>query len=177
MSEQQNNRKWYACCTRSRAEKKVALLLEQKGIENWVPINRVLQRWSDRKKWVDKPLIPGYCFVRILPKEYLSVLQTEHVVCFVKFEGRLAAISDSQIDFLKRMLRQTDYQWEMTREKPKPGQKVEIIAGPLIGFTAELVNYKNSRQICVRLDQIDYAFVVQLPLTDIVAVAPEHLNP
>jgi transcription antitermination factor NusG len=165
-------KRWYACSTRSRAEKKVAALLDEKGIESWVPLVRSLQRWSDRKKWVDKPLIPGYCFVRIIPRQYLTVLQTDHVVCFVKFEGEMAAIADSQIDFLRRMLHQTEYQWEITREKPKPGQRVEIIAGPLIGLKAELVSYKNSRQICVRIDQIEYAFLIQLPLTDIVPALP-----
>jgi len=170
--QEQKNKQWYACCTRSRAEKKVAVLLEQKGIENWVPLVRTLQRWSDRKKWVEKPLIPGYCFVRIRQKEYLSVLQTEHVVCFVKFENQMAAISDNQIDFIRRMLRQSEYQWEITREKPRPGQQVEIVAGPLIGLQAELVNYKNSRQICVRIDEIDYSFLVQLPLTDVVTKNP-----
>ncbi len=162
------NKRWYACRTRSRAEKKVATYLEEKGIESWVPLVRSLQKWSDRKKWVDKPLIPGYCFVRIFPRQYLSVLQTDHVVGFVKFGGIMAAIADSQIDFIRRMLRQTEFQWEITHEKPKPGQKVEITAGPFIGMEAELVNYRNSRKICVRIDQIETSFLLQLPLSDIV---------
>jgi transcription antitermination factor NusG len=168
LNPESKNLKWYACRTRSRAEKKVATFLEEKGIESWVPLVRSLQRWSDRKKWVDKPLIPGYCFVRILPRQYLSVLQTDHVVGFVKFGGVMAVIADAQIDFIRRMLRQTEYQWAMTREKPKPGQKVEITAGPFIGLKAELVSYKNSRQICVSIDQIETSFLVQLPLGDIV---------
>jgi len=113
------------------------------------------------------PLIPGYCFVKIVFKNYLSVLQTNHVVAFVRFEAKPAAIPDGQIDFLKRMLKQSDYSWEITQEQLKPGQKVEIIAGPFIGIEAELVFLKGKKRVVVRIEQIDNSVIVDITMEDL----------
>jgi transcription antitermination factor NusG len=159
--------KWYAVYVSSRAEKKVDAELTNKGIASFLPLKRTLRRWSDRKKWVDLPLIPGYCFVRTDYRNYLAVLQTNHVVAFVRFEGKPAIIQDQQIDFLKRMLKQSDYEWEVTQETLVPGQIVEIIAGPFIGLEAELISLKGKKRLGVRIEQINNTIFIDIPLTDV----------
>ena len=47
---------WHAVYTKPRWEKKVAALLDAKGIEYYCPLNRVVKQWSDRKKTVLEPL-------------------------------------------------------------------------------------------------------------------------
>jgi transcription antitermination factor NusG len=163
-----NVEKWYALYVSSRAEKKVEAELTKKGVENYLPLKTTLRRWSDRKKWVEMPLIPGYIFVRIAYKNYLAALQTNHVVAFVKFEGKPAIIPDRQIDFLKRMLKQTDYTWEVSAEPFKPGQVVEIIAGPFIGLEAELIAIKGKNRVGVRIEQINNVLLVDIPTDDLV---------
>ena len=159
--------KWYALYVNSRAEKKVEAELKRKGIVNYLPLKTTLRRWSDRKKLVDMPLIPGYIFVRIQYKNYISVLQTQHVVAFVRFEGRPAIIQDEQIDFLKRMLKQTDYTWEVSTEQFTPGQIVEIVAGPFIGMEAELIAIKGKKRVGVRIEQINNVLLVDIPMEDL----------
>ena len=93
-----HQKQWHVIYTRSRAEKKVQLELILKDIENYLPIQKKLRQWKDRKKWVEMPLMSGYCFVHITRKEYDLVLQTNNVVSYVRFEGKAATIPDSQID-------------------------------------------------------------------------------
>jgi len=159
--------KWYALYVSSRAEKKVEAELSRKGFENFLPLKTTLRRWSDRKKLVELPLISGYIFIRIPYKNYLEALQTRHVVAFVRFEGKPAVIQDNQIDFLKRMLKQTDYEWEVTTEELSPGQKVEIIAGPFIGMEAELIAIKGKKRVGVRIEQINNVLLVEIPMEDL----------
>ena len=59
---------WHAIYVHSRAEKKVHVELTLKGIESFLPLHRKLRQWSDRKKWVEIPLISGYVFVHITRK-------------------------------------------------------------------------------------------------------------
>ena len=160
--------KWYALYVSSRAEKKVESELTRKGIENYLPLKTTLRKWSDRKKLIDMPLIPGYIFVRIQYRNYISVLQTQHVVAFVRFEGRPAIIQAEQIDFLKRMLKQTDYTWEVSTEQFTPGQIVEIVAGPFIGLEAELIALKGKKRVGVRIEQINNVLLVDIPMGDLV---------
>ncbi|HMJ47328.1 MAG TPA: transcription termination/antitermination NusG family protein, partial [Ferruginibacter sp.] len=56
------NKKWYVVYTRPRWEKKVAATLDERGVENYCPLNRVNRQWSDRKKVVLEPLFKGYVF-------------------------------------------------------------------------------------------------------------------
>ena len=44
------NKQWYAVYVNSRHEKKVADLLASQQIENYLPIQKILKQWSDRKK-------------------------------------------------------------------------------------------------------------------------------
>ena len=58
-------KKWFVVYTIPRWEKKVALLLQQKGIEHYCPLNKVTRQWSDRRKIVVEPLFKGYVFVKV----------------------------------------------------------------------------------------------------------------
>jgi len=61
-----NQKAWHVVYTRSRAEKKVYADLTAQGIECFLPVQKQLRQWKDRKKWVEMPLMPGYCFVYIV---------------------------------------------------------------------------------------------------------------
>ena len=55
---------WYAIWTRSRHEQVVREQLERKRFEAFLPTITRWSRWKDRKKKIDWPLFPGYCFAR-----------------------------------------------------------------------------------------------------------------
>ncbi|MBN1925487.1 MAG: UpxY family transcription antiterminator [Prolixibacteraceae bacterium] len=162
-----SNKIWYAVYTKSRAEKKVLLELDYQGIEAYLPLQRKLRQWSDRKKWVEIPLISGYIFVHITLKEYEAVLKTQGVVTYVKFEGKAAIIPDEQIDWIKRMLRQNELTVELHHSLFKVGDKIEIQAGPLIGIKGTLVNIKNKKRVAVQLQQLNMSLIVDIPVNEI----------
>jgi len=167
MEKRVENKNWYAVYTRSRAEKKVLLELEFQGIEAYLPLHRKLRQWSDRKKWVEVPLISGYIFVSITRKEYDKVLQTIGVVSYVRFEGKAAIIPSDQIEFIKKMLLQTDIDIEVTAQQFTPGDKVEVTIGPLIGLTGQLVSFKGKKRVAVQLNQLNLSILVNLPANQI----------
>ena len=154
---------WYAIRVKSRAEKKVYSDLIEQGIESFLPLQRKLRQWSDRKKWVEIPLISGYVFVFISRKEYEAVLKIYNVVCYVYFEGKAAVIRDQDIHLLKRMLGQDDVELEITGEELKPGQMVEIIMGPLCGVVGELIDFKGKNKVALRIPPLGYTVLVEAP--------------
>lgn len=158
---------WYAVYVKSRAEKKAQTELQYKGIESFLPLQRKLRQWSDRKKWVEMPLISGYLFVRISRKEYDAVLQSNFIVSYVRFEGTAALIPEKQIDFLKMMLKQDAVDIEITQEKFEPGQIIEVISGPLIGLQGKLVRIKGRNKLAVELDQLGYSALVEILSEDV----------
>jgi len=162
---------WFVIYTRSRAEKKVFEELTIQNIECFLPLQKKLRQWKDRKKWVETPLISGYCFVRIDRSEYDRVLQSHNVVCYVRFEGKAATIPDEQINALKTMLKQFDFEVNVTQETFKPGKIVEVIEGSMIGLRGELIEARGKNKFVLRLQQINSTFTVEIPATHLSLVA------
>ena len=154
---------WYAIRVKSRSEKKVYSDLLELEIEAYLPLHRKLRQWSDRKKWIEMPLISGYVFVYISRKEYEPVLRIFNVVSYVYFEGKAAIIREGDIDLLKRMLGQIEVELEITSEQLKPGQMVEIISGPLLGVIGELIEFQGKNKVALRIPPLGYTVLVEAP--------------
>jgi len=161
---------WHAVYVKSRAEKKAQIELQIQEIETFLPLQRKLRQWSDRKKWVEMPLISGYLFVRASRKEYDQILQSNNVVSYVRFEGKAAIIPDYQIEYLKLMLKQDSSEVEITREKLKPGQMIEVVAGPLIGLKGKLQKIKGKSKVAIEIEQLGYSALIEILAEDIKSI-------
>ena len=153
---------WYPVYTNPRAEKTAAELLVKKGIETYLPLQRQLKQWSDRKKWVEEPLIKSYLFVRIAVSQQMEVLTTKGVCRFLYFSGRIASMPERQISQLQLLLA-TETELEVTDKKFKKGEMVRVKAGPLMGLTGELVNHHSDKRMILRLDHTEQVVLVQIP--------------
>ena len=160
----ENSKSWYVVYTKSRQEKIVERWLKEAGIECYLPLQKVLRQWKDRKKWVEKPLISSYVFVRLAnDKEYMTVLQTMGVVCFVTFEGKVAKVPDNQIETIKLLLA-NEADLEVTSENFEEGDEIEVKAGPLKGLEGSLINVKNNKKVKVRIDHIGQSILVDIDM-------------
>jgi len=65
---------WYAIYVNVKHEKKVVKKLQERNIEAYSPVLKKLQQWSDRKKWVEFPMLSGYVFVKITLIEKLNLI-------------------------------------------------------------------------------------------------------
>lgn len=154
-------RKWYPVYTQSRAEKKAYEGLIKKDIEAYLPLHRQRKQWSDRKKWVEEPLIKSYLFVRIDQGQQTEVLMTSGVSRFIYFSGQIASMPERQIEELKLLLA-SPYELEITEEELQPGEKIEIKAGPLKGLSGEIIEYRSQKQLLLRLGDIQHSVIVNV---------------
>ena len=155
--------KWYALYTRPRAEKLVYQRLIEESIETFLPLQKTFRMWSDRKKLVEKPLLPSYIFVKTNKKNFPKVYTTNGVVKFVSFEGQPVSIPQNQIDIL-RLLINSDTAIEVTTDKFAQGDNVEVINGSLIGLTGELIRIGSRNRVVVRIDRLDQNLILKIPL-------------
>jgi len=136
--------------------------LQEKGIEAYVPLRKVIKQWSDRKKMVSEPLIRSYCFVRVTPVRYQDVLNTPGAVKYIWFSGKPAAIPDRQIDLLKIITgSDTDVECHPV-SRMKEGMKVRVVAGPLQGIEGELLIIAGKNRVIVRIDHLDQALTLTI---------------
>lgn len=159
---------WFAVWTRSRHEQVVREQLERKQIETFLPTITRWSRWKDRRKKIDWPLFPGYCFARFDPVDTLPVLKCSGVVSIISFEGAPAPIPPVELESI-RVLVQSDLQFD-----PCPliheGMMVEVIHGPLKGVVGRLVRKDAPRaRLVLSVDLIGQAVSVDVDAADVKA--------
>ncbi|MFP4622418.1 MAG: UpxY family transcription antiterminator [Bacteroidales bacterium] len=167
-----NEKRLYALYTKSRTEKKAERELVAKNIETYLPLEKKLKQWSDRKKWVHEPLIRSYIFVRVNQKELYQAYYTPGIVTIVNFEGKPAPIPDKQIEAIKMLLKSGE-RYEVTSDFFEVGETVEIQAGGLKGFKGELVQQLNRYKVLLRIDVIQQNLLININPSYLKKVAAE----
>jgi len=142
--------------------------LTQKQIETFLPTIPKWSRWKDRKKKIDWPLFPGYCFARFDPEYSLAILKCTGVVNIISFEGKPAPIPASELDSI-RMLVDSDLQFDpcpMLHE----GQMVEVVHGPLRGVVGRLLRKDAAKaRLVLSVNLIGQAVSVDVEAADVKA--------
>jgi transcription antitermination factor NusG len=156
---------WFAIWTRSRAEKAVYEQLDRKGVEVFLPTVPRWSRWKDRRKRIDWPLFPGYCFARFDPADSLRVLTCNGVATIVSFDGQLAPVPDAEVDAVRRLVT-SDLQYDPC-PFIKEGSRVEVVYGPLKGVTGLLVKKDRHAQLVLSVELIGRAVAVKVDASDV----------
>lgn len=156
---------WFAVWTRSRHESAVLNQLRGRSIEAFLPTVPRWSRWKDRKKRVDWPLFPGYCFARFSPDASLPVRSCSGVVGLVSFEGKPAAIPDHEIESVRTLVT-SDLQFD-----PCPliheGDRVEVVSGPLRGVVGRLLRKGPHARLMLAVDLIGRGASVEIDAADV----------
>jgi len=157
---------WYAVWTRSRHEQVVREQLLHKHIETFLPTVTRWSRWKDRKKKIDWPLFPGYCFARFDPRERLPVLKCSGVVTIISSQGgEPAAIPEPEIHAIRQLVL-SDLAFDpcpLIRE----GMMVEVIHGPLKGVVGRLLRKSDKARLVLSVDLIGQAVSVDVDAADV----------
>jgi len=158
--------RWFAIWTRSRHERVVREQLEQKHVEAFLPTVPRWSRWKDRKKKIDWPLFPGYCFARFDPVDTLLVLKCTGVVSIVSVEGTPAPIPAVELDSIRRLV-ESELQYD-----PCPlvheGQMIEVVHGALKGVVGRLVRKDAQHaRLVLSVDLIGQAVSVEVDAADV----------
>jgi len=154
--------RWYAIRTRSRAEKKVADEIREKGIVSFLPLVTRIHNWSDRRKKVQLPLFPGYVFVQTMPspETRISVLRTLGVAGFVGSQGHGTPIPDKQIEDI-RLILENDVPFE-AYPFLQINQRVRIRGGALDGVEGTLVAKNTDQSLVVSIELIQRSILVRV---------------
>lgn len=161
-------KQWFALQTRARHEKVVRDRLGRQGIDQLLPTLTRMSQWKDRKKLIEEPLFPGYCFARFVAREKFTVLQVPGVAHIVGREGRPEAVPQEEIDALER-LAQSGLEYGPSTSLQE-GTPVEIIKGPLSGVRGRLIRRERHHHVIIGVQLIQQGVTVKINLDDVVAI-------
>jgi transcription antitermination factor NusG len=161
-------KKWYAVYTKPRWEKKVHKLFDEKGLENYCPLNKVRKKWSDRIKVVEEPLFKSYIFVRVSEDEKTKVRMTNGVVNFVYWQGKPAVVKEKEINIIKKFLNE----YENVMAQPitlRSDMKIKIQQGMFMDNEATITKVLNNK-VQVIIESIGYSLVAVIDKSNIAIV-------
>lgn len=140
----EETRVWYAVYTKPRWEKKVASLLEEKGIEYYCPLNKVVKQWSDRKKVVLEPLFKSYVFVQVEEKQKWELMKINGIVNYVYYLGKPAKIRNSEIETVKKFLNEFE-SVDVAENNALVNARVKIKHGVLMNYQGILLEVSGNK--------------------------------
>jgi transcription antitermination factor NusG len=158
--------RWYACYTRARHEKRVERMLQDRGVETFLPLAVRVSQWKDRRKAVDWPLFPSYVFGRFDLQDVHKVLGIPGVVSLVKSDGRPVPIDDGELENVRRFVQILRTGGVEAESRPLPlfgaGDAVEVVAGPCAGLRGVVVESRGRRRVLIGLHAIGQGLEVHI---------------
>lgn len=151
-------KRWVAALVHTNCEKKVASKLDKLGIENYVAIQTEEHQWSDRKKKIDRIIIPMVVFLRITQNEEDVIRRLPLIMKFITFPGSndlATQIPNEQIEQLRFLLNHSESPVTFCNNI-EIGDAVRITAGSLKGLTGYCCSMNNSG-IAIHLELLGYA--------------------
>jgi transcription antitermination factor NusG len=146
--------------TQPRHEKHVALQLDGRGIDHFLPLYETISQWKDRRARVQLPLFPGYVFVFLPYCERLQALRVPSLIEFVSFAGKPAPVDSEEIDILRRGLNSDGVATPHTYLRK--GQRVLVTAGPFTGLTGIISRKQGQSRLVVSIDSIQRSIAIHL---------------
>lgn len=161
MENKLEEKHWLVAYVQNNREKKTKERLAALGIDCFLPLQEEIHQWSDRRKKVQRVIIPMCIFVRVTYPERLQILKLPSVNRFMVLRGDStpAIIPDDQMERFKFMLDYSEQAVEMCYEHLQPGERVRVIKGPLTGLDGELMIVGGKNKVAVRINILGTALV------------------
>jgi transcription antitermination factor NusG len=129
--------KWYVIYTKPQSEIRISKALNSIGIESYCPTYKKLVQYSDRKKRVEKPLLPSYILVHISESDRHKVFEVHGVVRYVFWLGKPAEVRAKEIEVLRKSLSGMIKSFSV--QKLSKGANYKISDGPFKGYEGIVV--------------------------------------
>lgn len=161
---------WFVARTRSRQEKKIRQIVEEMGIEVYLPVREEMRQWHDRRKKVEVVLIPGIIFLHTdkatalsLPNERGVPIRFAINTTLVRHE--IMTVPSHEMENFMKFLCSNDDELQIDEELIYiPGTKVRIVRGPMAGVEGELIRVDNKKKVVVRLTGL-IACSLEIPMS------------
>ena len=152
---------WFVFYTKSRHERKVQDLLVRRGYDVFLPLQKVMRQWSDRKKKVEVPLFNSYIFVSVFAHQIQDVLQVPGVAWNIRHNGKPAVLHPKEYKIINRFL-ETGLLLEAMPIDFDKGDRVLVMDGPLKGVEGSVLRHASGNKFGVILEVLGQTILADL---------------
>ncbi len=158
--------RWYAVHTHPKGERMAIDNLARQGFEAYLPVYSKKRRHARKTDYVSSPLFPRYLFVSMDPEvmRWRVIRSTYGVVHLVCHGESPVPVPDGIVEGLRA---HEDEKGFVQLDMPlpyKPGDKVEVLDGPLKDLTGIFQSVSDDARVVVLLEMLGRKVSVRLPI-------------
>lgn len=144
--------KWVVASTHPNRESVALQHLSRQGFTTYCPMIRKRRRHARRVDEVLRPIFPSYVFIQIDVErtQWRPILSTIGIRTLISFGSKLGMLDERLIDGLKA--RETEGVVTLSESLFEPGQKVQLVGGPMDGILATVLSVEARDRIVVLMD-------------------------
>ena len=151
--------KWLVLYTKPQHEIHVSNALNSIGIKAYCPTYKKIVQYSDRKKRVEKPLLPSYVLIYISDQERNKVFTVPGVLRYVFWLGKPAEVRSQEIEDLRNSLKGV-FQ-SISLKQLQKGSDYTITEGPFKDLKGSVVSHTKNK---LKLELTGLGLLVSLTL-------------
>ena len=155
---------WRALQVMTNHEKRVAQRLTARSLDFYLPLYMQMSKWTDRTVRLERPLFPGYVFIRFFPSERLSVVSTPGVLHVVG-SGLGETIPVVEIEKIRSALAQG--MSLRPHRNIAAGMRVRITSGIFEGATGIVTELRQQCRVVIALSGVDQCFSLDARIDEI----------
>lgn len=148
---------WHVAHTKPRCEKKLARFAEDMDVAVTLPLCKVTHRYLRKTVTFEKPLFPGYVFLRMPATQRQKVYQSGLIANLLEVVDQLSF--QDQVEVILRAL-ESGLELHLAPEI-SAGKRVRILSGPLQGVEGTVEERHGVTRILLRVDFIGQAAAVR----------------
>lgn len=154
---------WFVAHARPRCEKKVVEYCAREGIATTLPCYRSAHKYRGKTAVFQKPLFPGYVFLRMGVQQRQKVYQSDYVANLLDVFDQ--SVFERQLMDILRAL-ETELEIQLAPEIGQ-GKRVKIKSGPLRGLEGTVEDRYGMNVVLLRLEFISQAAAVRVEAGDL----------
>ena len=135
--------KWLVIYTKPNFEIKVSKALKYMGIKSYCPVYIQLKQYSDRRKKIQKPLLPSYVLVYIDNNDRRKVFSIPGVIRFVFWLGKPVEVSNNEIELMENNI--SGIYDNISISNLTKGSTYKIMDGPFRGYQSRVIYISNKK--------------------------------
>ena len=160
--------RWYVVSTRPRQEEFARVMLEQQGLEVFLPMVLEWSTGRGRMREQVRHLFPGYLFVRMAgPRDFPKVRWTPGVRHLLGTGQQPEPVDDALVAGIAELMGHRGYL--VQRPELRPGDPVEVRHGPFCGLLGVVESPATARErVRVLLELFDRNTSVELEVKHLI---------
>ena len=151
-------RRWFCFHTRPRREKKVARACAERDIRHYLPLQRSVKHYGNRRREHTKPYFSGYIFALVGPSDRADLLCTGHIANELQVPDQRGLLDD-----LREIRRALEVSQELeTFPYITRGQRVRVTRGPFRGIEGVVSERRGTFRVVLNIEFIQRALAIEL---------------